>query len=338
MFRELFARALDEMSYLYMGTQKNQPMVAPAVCSLEEFLEREKAREPVKYFENPGYVPKVEISEPVRRKKYNISKFSFESPVYSPFPANNMVHGRFYERHGEPDAPMVMLLHGWRMESYAFFDRFCRVLVSEGFNCAMPDLPYHMNRTPKHSFAGEHTFTDDAIHTLETIRQTLFDVMSVMNWAREKKKSRKVGVMGMSFGAMMSGLLACVEPTLDFAVLVAPPADPRMVFDDSRLGRLIEKENPRAGRLVRRYNETLSNIALTNMRPMIPIDRIFIAEGLYDGMVPVAAVERLWESWGKPEMKRYPHGHLSIILFNPELETDLRKWLRGVNTDSPLGK
>ncbi len=326
------------MSYLYMGQQKASREVAAAIGSLEDYLASEHADDPARFFGNPGVVPDMEFGDFVRRRGYNLSHFKFDSPVYTPFRANNIVRGRWYERHGEPDAPLVVLLHGWRMDSYFLFDRYCRVLVKLGFNCAMPDLPYHMSRTPASSFAGEHTFKDDAIHTMETMRQSLFDVMTVLNWAKAKKGSRLLGAMGMSFGALLSGMLACTEPSLDFAVLVAPPADPGRVFNSSRLGRLIEKENPRVERLLRRYKEVMAKMSLTNLQPLLPPDKIFIAEGIYDGMVPPDVVEELNVKWNHPHFVRYPQGHLSIILFNPQLEADLKEWLRpfasGVAGDS----
>jgi pimeloyl-ACP methyl ester carboxylesterase len=329
-FQEYFVRALDDMSYFYMGFQKSGPEVAAATDSIEEYIARNNADDPLEYFKNPGVVPEMEFFNPMRRNRYNLTDFRFTSPVYSQHRTNNIVRGRYYERHGEPDAPLVTLLHGWRMDSYIFFDRYARLLVRAGFNVAMPDLPYHMSRTPRHSFAGEHTFKDDAIHTMETFRQALFDVMSVMNWAREKKKARATGTMGVSFGGLLSGLLACVDPHVFFAVMIAPPSDLGEIFKTSRLGRLFEKENPRASRLVERYRETLALMALTNQKPFPPPERIFIAEGLYDGMVPPEIIDKLWHTWDHPHLERYPHGHLSVILFNPELEESLKEWLAGI--------
>jgi len=338
MLWEYLVRSIDEMSYMYMGKQKNAAEVAAAIGSLEEYVENENAREPLEYFKNPGYVPDMKISSPSARRNYNIMRFQFDSPVYTRHRANNVVHGRYYERHGRPDLPMVILLHGWRMESYLLFDRYCRLLVRDGINCAMPDLPYHMNRTPRDSFAGEHTFKEDAIHTMETMRQSLFDVMSVANWAKKKKGARLVGVMGVSFGGLLSGLMACVEPLVDFAVLVCPASDLGEIFQKSRLGRLFEKENPRAARLITKYKDTLAGMSLPNLKPLLPPERIFIAHGIYDAMVPEEVTENLWHSWDKPVLKRYPHGHLSIILLNPQLESDLKEWLKSMYNLPPASE
>lgn len=331
MIQELLARGLDEISFMYMSMQNTPPKTAAAVGSLREYMEMEGADDPAKFFANPGYTPGIEISDPFRRRRYNVMKFRFDSCVYTQHAENRVVRGRYYERHGEPDAPLAILLHGWRMDSYMVFDRYARLFVREGLNCAMPDLPYHMRRTPRGSFAGEHTFRDDAIHTMETLRQALFDVMSIMNWAREKKGTSRFCVMGVSFGGLLAGLLACYEPRMNAAVLVAPPVDLAQMFKSSRLGRVFERENPRAERMLRVYSDLLDRLGLQNMTPLTPKENIFIAEALYDGMVPPLLVEELWHAWGHPTIQRYPHGHLSIIMFNTQLDHDLSQWLRSLD-------
>lgn len=324
----LFAKGLDEMSYLFMGTQKKNPKSAAATWSVQEYVRMEGGDDPRIFFKNPGYMPDIQFHSPIKRRKYNTTKFQFESSEFSYHAANKTVHGRFYERHGEPDAPLLILLHGWRMDSYMLFDKYCRFFVKEGFNVAMPDLPYHMNRTPGGSFAGEYTFMDDGIHTMEALRQALFDVMAIMNWAREKRGVTRVGIMGVSFGALLTGLLACSEPSIDFAVMVAPPVDLGRMFSMSRLGKVFESENPRAEKMLRVHRDTLSKVALQNLKPVIPSDRIFIAEGKYDQMVPPELIEELWVAWDYPELGRYPQGHLSVIMFNDPFEKDMKCWLR----------
>lgn len=329
MIQEYLVRAIDEMSYFYMGFQKSTVKPAAAMGSLEEYIRREGASDPVSFFKNPGHVPKIAFYDPVKRRRYNILKFKFESPVYSLYKANKTVYGRYYERHGEPDAPLLVLLHGWRMDSYMLFDKFARLFIHEGFNVAMPDLPYHMKRTPGGSFAGEHTFKDDAIHTMATFRQAIFDIMSIINWSNEKRSSRAIAVMGVSFGALLTGLLTCLEPSVDLSVMVAPPVDLGAMFASSRLGRIFEKENPRGERMLRLYKETLNKVALQNLKPLLPPERIFIAEGRFDGMVPPELIENLWHAWGHPCIRRYDHGHLSVIMLNADLDEDILEWLHG---------
>lgn len=334
MIQELLAKTLDNISYFYMGTQKRVKQGPFYAGDIEEYLAREKAADPMEFFRNSGQVPDVEITETQKRNRYDIHKFKFESFIETPHFENNTVYGRLYEQHGKPDAPTVVVLHGWRMESYIFFDKFCRQFIKEGFNAVLVDLPYHMNRRADNSFHGEFTFTDDAVFTLEVMRQSLTDIFSVMNWIRSRG-TEQIGMFGVSYGGLLTGVSACVEPTLDFAMLLVPPADMAEVFAKSRLGRLFERENPNARKMLARYRMILDNISLVKLKPLVPKERIFIVEGRYDGMVPQHVIEQLWRAWGKPTIKRYHHGHLSVLILNPQLDRDMHVWLKALKASGP---
>lgn len=329
--QEFLARTLDNISYSYMGTQRRTSSGPLYAGTIDEYMEREKIDDPVKFFSNPGVCPRLEITDVTPRSRYDIHKFKFDSFIETPHDENNTVYGRFYEQHGKPDAPTAIVLHGWRMESYLFFDKYCRWFINEGYNVALVDLPYHMNRRVANSFHGEFTFTDDAVFTLEVMRQSITDIMCVANWLKSRGAPR-IGVFGVSYGALLSGILGCTEPSIDFMALIAPPADMGEVFAHSRLGRLFEKDNPKARKMMKQYKEILDRTSLMNLTPMMPKENIFIAEARFDGMVPVPVVEKLWRAWGRPTLKRYPHGHLSVILFNPRMDRDLRHWLRNLKT------
>jgi len=329
MLQELLARTLDNISYFYMGTQHRRDRGPYYAGTIDEYLEREKVNDLMEFFRNHGECPLVEITDTTHRSHYDIHRFRFGSFIETPHDDNNTVYGRLYEQHGRPDAPAVVVLHGWRMESYLFFDKYCRQFVRLGYNAALLDLPYHMNRRVQNSFHGEFTFTDDAVFTLEVMRQSVQDIMCLVNWLKSRG-APSVGIFGVSYGALLSGVVGCTDPATDFMVLVAPPADMAEVFAHSRLGRLFERENPRAHEMMGQYREVLDRIALVNLCPQMPKERIFIAEGSFDGMVPPEVIEKLWRSWDRPMLKRYPHGHLSIILFNPRFDRDLSKWMKAL--------
>ncbi|MFH1537358.1 MAG: alpha/beta hydrolase, partial [bacterium] len=292
-------------------------------------LEDADVTDPMKFFANPGIVPEVEITKTVRRSRYNLNFFHYESFVETPHRANNTVHGRLYEIHGKPDAPTVIVLHGWHMESYNFFDHYCRLLVQSGFNAALVDLPYHMNRRVPNSFHGEYTFSDDAVLTVLVMKQCVLDVEGTINWVKSRG-ARLIGMFGISYGGMLSGLVGCVEPSVDFMMLVAPPADLFDFFTKSRLGRLFESQNPRMFEEMKRNKEVFDRISLVNLTPQMPPERIFLVMAEYDGMVRSEMIEKLWHAWNRPHMERYLHGHLSVILFNPSMHRDMRRWLKTV--------
>jgi hypothetical protein len=167
------------------------------------------------------------------------------------------------------------------------------------------------------------------VFTMEVLRQSISDVLCVINWVKSRGAS-SVGMFGVSYGSLLCGIIGCVEPSIDFLIMVVPPADMSEVFLHSRLGRLFERENPNARKMMEEYRFMLDRIALVNLTPLVPVNRIFIAEAKYDGMVPVPVVEKLWRAWGRPTIKRYPHGHLSVIIFNPRLDRDMHRWLQAI--------
>lgn len=296
---------------------------------MQAFLDENNADDPYKFFANPGVTPDVKVRKMASRVGYTLNSVRYESFVETPHPKNNTVHGRLYEITGRPDAPTVVVLHGWHMESYHFFDYYCRLLVRNGFNALLVDLPYHMNRRVPNSFHGEFTFSDDAVLTILVMKQCVLDVEGMINWVKSRG-ARQVGMFGVSYGAMLSGLVGCVEPQVDFMMLVVPPADLFDFFTQSRLGRLFESQNPKMFEEMKRNKEVFDRISLVNLKPKMAPERILLVLADYDGMVRSEKIDELWSAWERPHIERYKHGHLSVILFNPSMNRDMRRWLKTI--------
>ncbi|MFA6448677.1 MAG: hypothetical protein WCX65_04345 [bacterium] len=333
MIQKQFAKALDGISTLYMRTQKKKRHEIFFEGGIKEFLAGADSLEPMKYFANTGAVPEVTITKSARQRGYDLKFFRFESFVKTPHESNNTVHGRLYEIHGKPDAPAVVVLHGWHMESYNFFDYYCRLLIRAGFNAVLIDLPYHMNRRAPHSFHGEFTVSDDPALTFLVMHQSVSDVEAAINWLKSRG-APLIGMFGVSYGAMLSGLVGCVEPSVSFMMLVVPPVDLYDFFTQSQLGRLFENQNPVMFGEIAQYKEMFDSISLLNLKPQMSPERIFLALAEYDGMVRSPKIDELWRAWERPYMERYEHGHLSVIMLNPSMNRDMRRWLKTIHDPS----
>ncbi|MEW6202713.1 MAG: alpha/beta hydrolase family protein, partial [bacterium] len=283
---------LDSMSYLWMGLQKSAEVTPSPPEAIDDYIRRNRVKDFGRFFCDPDEVPKVRITRTTKRLNYVIQQFHFTSYIVTGHDRNDVVYGHFYKKRGKSDLPVVILLHGWRMGDYIVFERFRRLFMHKGWNSVIVDLPYHMNRTPAASFSGEYMFTSHSLRTLEALRQSVIDVRSVVNWLKERGVER-VGVFGVSFGALLSGILACVDEDIDFSILVAPPAEFTTVFNRSRLGGIFKKTSPRMKELMKRYHSALDAVSLPRHKPLLPPERILIIEALYDLMVPTEVVERL---------------------------------------------
>lgn len=321
---------LDTLSLLTIGFHKWQDVTASDPESIEDYVKRNRATEPEVFFEVPGDVPNVRIEHSRHALfGFTIHDFSFPSLIITGHDRNDVVRGRLYEKNREPYRPVVILLHGWRMDNHLAFDAFGRLFLSQGYNALLLDLPYHMRRTPPTTFSGEFSFSGNAQRTLEAMRQSVIDIRTTINWLRSRGIPR-VGLFGVSLGGLLTGLICCLDEDIDFGIPVVPPADFVEMYHKSPLGKIFEKEGPETRDLIEKYRDHLKPLSLVEQKPKIPKDRILIVEGTRDKFVPAEIVEKLWHAWDKPPIKRYRHGHLSVVLLNPWFNVDIKKFLRGL--------
>lgn len=327
MLQKQFSKLLDNISYAYMGTQKKHGSHIFHTENLKEYIESHDITDPMDFFANNGVVPDVKVTKTSTRMNYVIKQFQFESSVETPHRVNNTVHGVRYILKDNPTAPTFVVLHGWQMESYTFFDYYSRMLAKNGFNSVLIDLPYHMHRRAPKSHHGEFTFTDDAVLTIKVMKQSVSDVQAAINWLKSEG-IEKIGTFGVSYGGMLAGLTGCVDPSVDFMMLIVPPADLYDFFTNTRLGKEFRQRNPHMFEEVQENRELFERISIVNLKPQMKPENIFIVVAEYDGMVSAEAIDRLWRSWERPHLERYVQGHLSVVLFNPSLTRHARRWLK----------
>lgn len=247
--------------------------------------------------------------------------FRFRSPLPGPWEENNVVLGRLFRAgpHWE-QRPSVALIHGWNGErQYRWqFPWLGRRLARHGVNAAMIELPYHGRRKPSQAGAPRNLISSDLAHTVLAARQAVADSRALLAWLAAHG-SQAPGVWGFSFGGWLAGLLACHEPGVRFAALLTPV--PRM---DLAIEQLPFCEPIRRG--LRGGGVPLDLLNLSAHSPRMPSRDLLLIESSYDTFVPPQALEDLWQAWGRPEIWRLPHGHISVLLAWPVLERTVQ-WL-----------
>ena len=250
--------------------------------------------------------------------------FQFTSPILTRWAENNRVSGKLFRAGVDWKArPSIILLHGWSAElQYRWqFPFLARQLARAGVNAIMFELPYHGQRRPHEPGAIQNFISQDLLHMLEATRQSLADARAVLRWL-QAQGSPVVGLWGISLGAWLGGLLICAEPRPQFAVLLTPIANV-----DQAIGELAFCEAIRGS--LKTTSVRLEPLNLFAHRPLIAPENILIVESRYDVFAPVETVESLWQAWGKPEIWRLPHGHISILL-SPSILRQIVKWVREV--------
>ncbi|HMJ66381.1 MAG TPA: alpha/beta fold hydrolase [Candidatus Binatia bacterium] len=302
------ARPLDRLAI--RGATASVPVVEERgdIAALEEVL-----RQP-DLFTTP-----VEPARNLTFKSRHV--FQFISPIEPSAPENKIVHGKFFPAgRNWQDKPSVILLHGWNGE-LGYWHQFPYLawrLNRRGVNAAMFELPYHAQRKPQSRDAVRNFISHDLVRMIEATQQALADARALLAWL-EAQGSRSVGFWGISLGAWLAGLLACHEPRTACAVLMTP------VNRMDRAIRELDFCEP-----IRRSLDgapiSLERLNLLYHRPLIPPEKMLLVQSRYDLFAPPETVEELWRAWNHPQMWRFRHGHISILMSLPVMERTVR-WI-----------
>lgn len=241
--------------------------------------------------------------------------FRFSSPIESPWGRNNTVFGRLYRcEDAWQSKPTAILLHGWNAETgyRVLFPYLAWRLVRMGVNAAMIELPYHSQRKPRGEEAVRNFLSADPVHVVRATQQAIADTRAMVAWL-EAQGCPRLGLWGISLGAWLTGLVACAERRLDFAVLQTPVARIDRVIDELDFCRAIRTSLN--GAPVR-----LDRLNLASHSPKLCPENILIVACQHDLFAPAETIEELWRAWGKPEMWRTQHGHISVLMSAPIME------------------
>ena len=257
-------------------------------------------------------------------------KFQFPSRVSTPWAENNTVYGKLY-RAGRNwrEKPSVLLVHGWNGElGYEFqFPFLAQLLNRSGINAAMIELPYHARRRPRQPGAITNFISHDPVRMLEAMQQATADLRATLGWLRAEG-SPVVGMWGISLGAWLTGLVAAMEPAVRFAVFMSP-----VVSLDHAIRDLPFCAPIRESMGGREFD--LRPLNLVNRVPQCAPAGVLLLESLQDLFAPPETVEEVWRAWGKPEIWRVPHGHISVLASVPIMYR-VSRWI-AVRTTSLFG-
>jgi cephalosporin-C deacetylase-like acetyl esterase len=260
------------------------------------------------------HVPDVRLeAEPVEDEKlYRVYECSFWSSVISPYQVNNTVYGRLVIGKDLPEeAPIAILLHGLTAHSHYYEMLEAKNLLCAGVHSLLLSMPYHFERIPLGTEAGDLMFSADLDQTMGAVRQAVADTLAALRWCLERGH-RAVGVSGLSGG----GLAACLAATrANFAFLVgiAPAVDWAALMWQGLVSKQVSDSLKVRFGSYEELKTALRPLDPSTFQPRVPKGRILLVEGLYDQVVLPEQVEALWRSWEEPPIARLPRGHFTML-------------------------
>ncbi len=262
-----------------------------------------KLEEALEFLNGPDFIPAA--SDPARIEFDGPRHFKFPTPRPSEDEENNIVYGRLYrcaERWRE--RPVIILLDGNPALGYnTAFPLIARRFNQAGFNSATLVAPYQLQRHPRRPFEW------DCLEFAQAMAQNVAEIRALTSWLLGEG-CPSVGILGLSFGGWIAGLIACSDARVACAVLAVPGVcmggSPPVVW--RRVRETFQALRPAHEAM----DTTRLNLILST--PVIPRENILLIVGIHDLFAEGQPYEELWQKRQQPEIWRLPHGHVSAQL------------------------
>ncbi len=254
-----------------------------------------------------------------------VYELTFPSPVVTPFPENNVVWCKFFPPQGVPAGarvPAVCVLHHLGGE-FTIEEVLCDYLARSGVAALYVEFPFYNQRRPKDEPRARRIFSGGDLEAFrDGARQAVLDVRRAGDWllSRPDVDPERLGVVGISLGAMLGSIVGGVDPRFGRNVLIIGGGDLPSIFlhpsDETRgIRRTLEERG-----LTRADIEAL-------VRPIEPCrfahrlrgKHVLMINADRDEIIPRASTEALWRAMGEPEIVWFKAGHVTIAAYLMDL-------------------
>lgn len=237
----------------------------------------------------------------------------FPSPMVTPHPENNTVHGEYFRPLGSGPFRCVLVLHiaGGDFELSRFL---CRVLAQNGVAAFFIKMPYYGERRP----IGKKVrmISADLDVGLASMRQVVLDLRRACDWIEQQPelKHDRIGILGISLGSITGSLASAIDPRISHACLVMGGAS---------LEHVMWESSEREAREYRKLWTDAGGTRESFAKVFAPYDPVTYGERLRqrvvlmisaseDRVIPRPSTMALWNAAGKQRIIWYPCGHYTI--------------------------
>ncbi|MDW7711987.1 MAG: hypothetical protein SCH98_16095 [Deferrisomatales bacterium] len=191
-------------------------------------------------------------------------------------------------------------------------------LVAHGFACLRMITPREIL-----AVGGE---TDAVDEFRSRFRTYVAAVLAGVEWlaARPEVDPERLGLVGISFGAIAGVVVSGAEPRIRAAALLLGGGDLAGIFlsSEERLvlrlrERMAESEGTSGPELERCLREALLPLEPLLYAPRLDPERVLLVNAAFDRVIPRRHTLALWVALGRPRLYLVPAGHYSAIAFLP---------------------
>lgn len=211
----------------------------------------------------------------------------------------------------------LIYVHGWLepgpwVEERVFLPRLHDELEVDVLHI---QLPFHGSRNPKSAlFHGEFFWSADLVRTVESVRQSLMDVRTLMAWLRAERGYQEIGVTGISLGGGITMALACAPDPPDYIVPIVGHLKLGEAVEEAPILYRMRNDLERFGMNKAKRKELFDRLGLSHLRPTLARERQLWIAAENDVYITAPLVREQWHEWGEPPIEWVPGGHMTFPL------------------------
>lgn len=134
----------------------------------------------------------------------------FTSPVHTPYPENNIVHGQWFPAAKRHKA--VLVLPHWNAPHEAH-NALAQAFQRFGTPALRLSLPYHDYRMPAELERADYAVSSNIGRTMDAMRQAVIDIRAAVDWLAGQGAER-IAIVGTSLGSCSAFLASAHDERL----------------------------------------------------------------------------------------------------------------------------
>lgn len=220
--------------------------------------------------------------------------------------------------------PAVVILHGWGVVRPTAELALANSLAKRGVASFIMTLPFHLQRTPPGVRSGQLLLTTDLSAMVLTMKQAICDIQRTVDWVRARPEvhAGRIGIAGVSLGALIGALFLGVDDRWAAAALALGGADLAGILWNSPLTSDIRRGLARAGHTEETVRTALAEVEPTRYLKPEHGRNTYLIGARFDQVIPVANLNRLRDAMGNPPMLWLDTGHFGPkFVYEPLMNT-----------------
>lgn len=237
---------------------------------------------------------------------------SFPTTIPTPQPENNVVPIHILLPKGKAGPfPTVIILHYWGALNRNVERAMGLALNRRGIAAVLMTLPYHLERTPAGSRSGEMAIQSDPALLNVTLLQSLQDTRRCIDYVESRPEfdHEKIGIGGLSLGAIVTALVYGVDSRVNHAVFVLGGVDIAHILWNSSRVVAQRDELRQKGYTEEKLRDDLAALEPGTFLKARPETDALIIAARYDTVIPARSTRELIEDIKSPQVSWLNTGH-----------------------------